>query len=85
MELADVLDSKSSGSDTVRVRPPPPAPEKRQVSTETCRFFNEVAPLGLMKNEDACANEEIKMKKWEKTGDFTSLGRSPSSFCFINK
>ena len=29
MELADVLDSKSSGSDTVRVRPPLPAPKKR--------------------------------------------------------
>ena len=29
MELADVLDSKSSGSDTVRVRPPPPAPKKK--------------------------------------------------------
>lgn len=28
MELADVLDSKSSGSDTVRVRPPLPAPAK---------------------------------------------------------
>ncbi len=28
MELADVLDSKSSGSDTVWVRPPPPAPRK---------------------------------------------------------
>ncbi len=28
MELADVLDSKSSGSDTVRVRPPLPAPKK---------------------------------------------------------
>ena len=28
MELADVLDSKSSGSDTVSVRPRPPAPEK---------------------------------------------------------
>ncbi len=27
MELADVLDSKSSGSDTVRVRPPLPAPK----------------------------------------------------------
>ena len=31
MELADVLDSKSSGSDTVRVRPPLPAPKKHFV------------------------------------------------------
>ena len=37
MELADVLDSKSSGSDTVRVRPPLPAP-KKAVSTETAFF-----------------------------------------------
>ena len=28
MELADVPDSKSGGSDTVRVRPPPPAPRQ---------------------------------------------------------
>ena len=28
LELADEADSKSVGSDTVRVRPPPPAPEK---------------------------------------------------------
>ena len=28
MELADVLDSKSSGSDTVSVRPRSPAPKK---------------------------------------------------------
>ena len=27
MELADVTDSKSVGSNTVRVRPPPPAPK----------------------------------------------------------
>ena len=38
MELADVLDSKSSGSDTVRVRPPLPAPKKRQVSRELVVF-----------------------------------------------
>ena len=28
MELADVTDSKSVGSDTVRVRPPPSAPKQ---------------------------------------------------------
>ncbi len=32
MELADVPDSKSGGSDTVRVRPPPPAPQVRLLS-----------------------------------------------------
>ena len=30
LELADEADSKSVGSDTVRVRPPPPAPIKRK-------------------------------------------------------
>ena len=29
LELADEADSKSVGSDTVRVRPPPPAPKKK--------------------------------------------------------
>ena len=29
MELADVTDSKSVGSNTVRVRPPPSAPKKQ--------------------------------------------------------
>lgn len=33
MELADVLDSKSSGSDTVRVRPPLPAPDSKSSQT----------------------------------------------------
>ena len=40
MELADVLDSKSSGSDTVRVRPPLPAPTKNALlSTDKGAFF----------------------------------------------
>ena len=38
MELADVLDSKSSGSDTVSVRPRSPAPKKRE----------ELAPLSFL-------------------------------------
>ena len=32
MELADVLDSKSSGSDTVSVRPRSPAPRKKHLN-----------------------------------------------------
>ena len=48
MELADVLDSKSSGSDTVRVRPPPPAPEKKQLlSTKSCFFSYPSRRLGI--------------------------------------
>ena len=38
MELADVLDSKSSGSDTVPVRPRSPAPEKT-LSADKVNFF----------------------------------------------
>ena len=30
LELADEVDSKSIGGDTVRVRPPPPAPKRRE-------------------------------------------------------
>ena len=41
MELADVLDSKSSGSDTVSVRPRSPAPKK---TCECKSFFNEINP-----------------------------------------
>ena len=47
MELADVPDSKSGGSDTVRVRPPLPAPEK---STRKRAFFNEINPLRDLRN-----------------------------------
>ena len=37
-ELADALDSGSNGRKAVQVQVLLPAPEKRQVSTETCRF-----------------------------------------------
>ena len=40
MELADVPDSKSGGSDTVRVRPPLPAPVKALVSASAFRLFD---------------------------------------------
>ena len=40
MELADVSDSKSDGSDTVRVRPPLPAPKKEPIFVyDKCGFF----------------------------------------------
>ena len=44
MELADVLDSKSSGSDTVRVRPPLPAPcKKTLLSTRQKSLFTMIS------------------------------------------
>ena len=39
MELADVLDSKSSPGNRVRVRPPPPAPYKRSGASCRSRSF----------------------------------------------
>ena len=53
MELADVLDSKSSGSDTVRVRPPLPAPTKKSTALcgalFRCRLWRGAAPRSTLK------------------------------------
>ena len=39
MELADVSDSKSDGSDTVRVRPPLPAPKNPECESTQDFYF----------------------------------------------
>ena len=48
MELADVLDSKSSGSDTVRVRPPLPAPERE--NSDSSLFSLSATVSGIRSN-----------------------------------
>ena len=40
MELVDVLDSKSCGSDTVSVRPRSPAPDRKINSCDFSFFIN---------------------------------------------
>ena len=47
MELADVLDSKSSGSDTVSVRPRSPAPKKTADEKSFCGLFYPSRRLGI--------------------------------------
>ena len=45
MEFTDVRDSKSRGGDTVRVRPPPPAPARRKRHIACDELFHFLAKL----------------------------------------
>ena len=47
LELADEVDSKSIGGDTVRVRPPPPAPRKTRQVFPVWSFFDSVISKGV--------------------------------------
>lgn len=50
MELADVLDSKSSGGNTVRVRLPPSAPLKKYSSLELYFFLCPLLHISVVFN-----------------------------------
>ena len=58
MELADVPDSKSGGGDTVRVRPPLPAPK-------SCRPFGRIFFVGL-KSVKKCESGRTKSARFEQ-------------------
>ena len=58
MELADVLDSKSCGGDTVRVRPPPPAPKKNNRIERSVVFLFNVVKGGEQEGEPHSGSEE---------------------------
>lgn len=59
VELADALDSKSSGSDTVSVRPRSAAPKKR-ATCKGCPFFVPYGELNTPRERsDAFAKGEI--------------------------
>ena len=62
MELADVPDSKSGGSDTVRVRPPPPAPERN----DNFRQKIVVSFCSSLFSKIVVSGEKIREKKEEK-------------------
>ena len=79
--MADVLDSKSSGSDTVRVRPPLPAPEKNPyLSTTSVGSFQLNPPYRVSEiifDDEIPCGDEIRLDGgWV---DFISSGWQISS------
>ena len=68
LELADEADSKSVGSDTVRVRPPPPAPEKNpHLSMTSVGSFQLNPPLRvgeIIFDDEISYGNEIRCGGW---------------------
>ena len=67
LELADEADSKSVGSDTVRVRPPPPAPENPFTKVDGFLFVFLYIDCLFIQNEsttDTRGDKMININNW---------------------
>ena len=72
MELADVLDSKSSGSDTVPVRPRSPAPIFTSILSG-CSAVGSAPALGAGCREFESPISDQKIGKTARNGGFSAL------------
>ena len=66
MELVDVTDSKSVGSDTVWVRVPPPAPSLRERQSVRGGFFQSSPPAAFFyQNNDPAVQRDFMRSPYE--------------------